>query len=177
MDRQKVAGVLGTVCGALIVIALLLNWWGYPAAFDHPEDLPRAAAFSAEQAASSGREPHLDAFEFFKVRDLVWLAAGVVGFAFGLIALTRARIATLVTAAVGALALVAALLIALTLISPPDYADPGPESVKPFDFGVDLPLSAQPGAFVALAAAWGLVISVGVALVEGERRRRRAGHP
>jgi hypothetical protein len=67
--------------------------------------------------------------------------------------LVASRVAAVAAAVVGALALITTLLIGSTLASPPDYADARrPESVKPFDFGVDLPLSPEVGGFVALAA-------------------------
>jgi hypothetical protein len=160
------------VSGALLVVALWADWWGLPSAFDDPADLPSAAAFAARQATRSGQDFAADAFRFFGFRDILWLTAGVVGFAFGLIVLTIPRVPTLAGAAVGFLALAAAILVAVTLISPPDYAEVGPEGAPRFNFGVELPLSRSAGGFVALAAALGVAIGAGLALMAGERSRR-----
>ena len=156
LDRTKTAGVLLTVSGALLVIALLLDWWGYPPAFDHPEDLPDEVAFLAESVRDSAQDVKHDGFAAFEVRDLLWLVAGIAGFAFGLVVLTASRIPPFATAVVGALAIAAAVLLAITLIAPPDYVDLATDSDRTLDLGVDLPLNREAGGFVALAAAFGM---------------------
>jgi hypothetical protein len=166
---RRAAGLLLLVSGALLVVALLLDWWGFPSAFDNPADLPRAAEFSAVQYMT-GQELDADAFELFDFRDILWLAAGVAGFALGWIVLTVPRVPTVVTAAVGFLAVAALILIALTLISPPDFADFLGGDVN---LGVDLPLSRDAGGFVAFVAACGVVIGAGLVFIGGERRGRR----
>lgn len=157
--------MVATVSGALLVVALLLDWWGLPSAFDEPANLPSAAAFSAEAFRMSGEEFAVDAFEWFEFRDILWLVTGVAGFACGLIVLTAPRARAVPAAVAALLALAATILISLTLISPPDFADLGPkDGGKEFDFGVDLPLSREPGGFIALAAALGIGIGAVLAL-------------
>jgi hypothetical protein len=170
MDRTKAGGVLLTASGALLVIALLLDWWSYPPAFDRPDDLPAEIAFLAESLRDSGQEFNADGFAVFEVRDLLWLAAGIAGFAFGLVILTASRTPAIATAVFGVLAIAAAVLLAITMIAPPDYADLAPDSEKRPDFGVDLPLSRQVGGFVALAAGSGMVCGAGLAWRAGLRR-------
>ena len=89
-----------------------------------------------------------------------------------LVLVTR-RAQRTITALVAALALVAVLLIALTLISPRDFADPGPEELR-VDFGIDLPVDPEPSVLAALVAALGCVAGATVAMASSPLRARQA---
>ena len=73
------------------MVSLFLDWWSYPPAFDDPAALPDALRFLAEGITSDPQANKFDAFRFFSYRDVLWLGAGVIGFAFGLLALTLRR--------------------------------------------------------------------------------------
>jgi hypothetical protein len=175
MSAARTGGVIMAVSGALLVAALLLDWWEFPSAFENPDDLPRAAAFVAEAVTESGQPLDADAFEFFEFRDLAWLVIGVCGSAVGLALTAGARIPLQIRELVLVLVIGATLTIAATLIWPPDYADSGPEPREPFDFGVDLPLGVDLGGLVALAAALGLTAGATVGVRSGQRARRPSG--
>lgn len=161
--------MIAAVCGALLVVGLMLDWWGYPSAFDHPEDLPGGAGFVAEGVTESGQDRDVDAFRFFDGRDLLWLAIGIAGFAWGLLVLTEVRVPRLATAALAVVTSAGAAWLLLTLVSPPDFADLGPGDQPGFDFGVDLPLNPQVGVYVALAASLGLIAAIGLGLARSGR--------
>lgn len=150
-----------TSAGALLIVALSLDWWGYPEAFDHPDSLTPEAQFAAEAIRDSASPiPRTDAYEFFDFRDALWLATGIAGFGLGLLVLIGARFVRAAAAIVAALAAVSTVWIALTIISPPDYAEVAvPDGVKPVDFGMDLPFDPRFGAYLALAAAATLTIA------------------
>ena len=170
MDRGKLGGVLATCSGAVLIVALLLTWWDYPSAFEHPADLPKAAQSTAEViAANGGQTVQPNAFDFFAIRDVVFLATGLIGFGFGLCLLVFDRLATAAKMAVGVVCLVALGLLIATLLSPPDYAEVGPAGGKPFDFGVSLPLHPEVGLFVALGSVVGLLAGVGLSIAEPGR--------
>jgi hypothetical protein len=166
------AGVVLVLSGALLLTSLWMDWWGLPAAFHHPADLPSAAAFTAKQTSPLAA----DAFKYYDFRDILWVVAGVGGLTLGLLSLVRPRLSIPLAPVVGLLAIAALVFIAITLISPPDYADIGNYTGPHFDYGVDLPLSRDSGGFVALGAAIALVIGVGLLLVGEESRGKAATH-
>jgi len=104
------------------------------------------------------------AFEFFEFRDVLWLVAGVLTFAFGLFVLVTGLSPRPIAALLATIALAAALLVALALIAPPDYADLVPEEAR-LDFGVDLPLDPEFSPFLALVAALGCIAGAAIAVV------------
>ena len=170
MDRRKLGGVVATCFGALLIVALLLPWWDYPSAFEHPADLPKSAQFTAETiAADGGQSVEPDAFDFFAIRDIALLATGLIGFGFGLCLLVFDHLAMAARMAVGAICLVALALLIATLAAPPDFAELGPSGQKPFDFGVSLPLHPEVGVFVALGSVVGLLVGVGLSTLSPPR--------
>lgn len=172
MNRQRWAGAAAVASGALLVIALLLDWWGYPTLFADPTALPSAARFAAEQIDANGRALEADGFALFESRDILWLATGIAAFAVGLQSLLTQRIAVVLSACLGILALSSVTLVTATLIWPPDFADLAPTSTPPLNFSVDLPLHPEAGIFVALIASFGILASAAVLLFGGEGRHR-----
>jgi hypothetical protein len=188
MTATRAAGVLAAVSGALLVVALLLPWWGVPGDLIDP---PAGAAGPLDFMAMGFDDPwaaeeRWDGYEWFDFWDAVWLAAGVVGFAFGIGLLVVPRVPLPITVAVGALAFVAVVLIAIVLAVPPDYMDEGAEQAaeaaeaagkeprgEPDDFGLSLPFSREYGGFLALAAALGVTAAAALALVAGMRPTAR----
>ena len=102
--KAQGVGVIAVVSGALLVISLLLSWWGLPEdLLDPPADAPGAVKVMAEAYADSGQTVAADGFEFFELRDLVWLVTGIVAFLFGLAVLLGLPAARMLGAAAGAL--------------------------------------------------------------------------
>ena len=176
------AGVIAATAGALLVVALLLTWWGYPPVLtDPPSDLPGELDFTAEAVREQAEREKFgiarftpDGFEFFDVRDVVWLVTGISGFALGLSALAGSRLTALLAPASAGLALASVVLIVVTLISPPDYLEFNNESIRegggrPFEIDYEVPLGRELGGWVALVAALG----VGAASVLALRASRR----
>lgn len=97
------------------MIALLLPRWSTPPLLlDPPADAPDEITFIAETfEASEGIVE--DAYTFFSIEDLVWLATGILGFTFGLALLVSNRAPRPAAGIVAGLALISA-----AVISPPD---------------------------------------------------------
>jgi hypothetical protein len=177
------AGLIAATAGALLVVALLLTWWGNPPVLtDPPSDLPAELDIISEgirEQAASDEGPGIarftpDGFEFFDIRDIVWLVTGISGFALGLSALAGSRLTPLLARATAALALASALLIAVTLISPPDYIEVNNEFTeeaggRPFDIDYDVPFGRELGGWVALVAALGVGAGAFLALRAARR--------
>jgi hypothetical protein len=161
---MRTAGVIAIVCGVVLVVALLLDWWGLPSAFEHPEDLPNPARFIADAAARSGRDTDADAFTVFHGRDVIWLVVGIAGLAWGLLVLNGVRVPRAAAVLLFVAGAGSAISILVILLVPPDYADLGPGVQPPVDLGVDLPLDSKVGGYIGLAAAIGLTAGAGLGL-------------
>jgi hypothetical protein len=174
--RLAPVGAAVTVGSALLLIGLLLNWWENPSAFDDPKSLPGEARFAAQMEADNPQPLNADGFAFYESRDLVWLISAIVGFGFGLTLLWIRRTPWLGAAFVAVVALVSLVLLAASLISPPDYGTLAPGERYDYDFGVDLPMSPRPGIFVALIGALGVALaaSLGAVIARGTRAGMRS---
>lgn len=165
LDRYA-AGAAGlVVAGALLVVSLLLDWWGVPPVLlDPPPNAPEEIALPAESISASAESWHLeDAFGFYEVRDILWLATGIGCFAMGLVVLLRGSLSRWLLAGAGIAAMASLVLIALSLISPPDYLEETRELIEdaggeaPPAVAFEAPFGREAGPWVALAAAGGLV--------------------
>lgn len=166
MDYRLTAGAaLAVVSGGLLVLSLFLDWWSYPPAFDDPAALPDALRPVAEAVSSDPQARQFDAFRFFSYRDVLWLGAGILGFAFGLLALAVRRAFTLLALLALLLALAAFGFVADSLVSPPDYGD-----LAPGNFAVELPFGREIGLYVALAASLGVAVGSALVLAAGRGR-------
>lgn len=178
------AGAIAATAGAMLVVALLLTWWGYPPVLtDPPSDLPGDLDLLSEslqeQAQVEGEPGALrvgaDAFGLYDVRDIVWLITGIAGFALGLSALAGSRLTAVLAPVTAGLALVSIVLIAQALISPPDYLEIQNEFFgeaggrRPFEIDYDVPFGRELGGWVALVGA----IGVGAGAVLALRSERR----
>jgi hypothetical protein len=113
----------------------------------------------------------VDAFEYYDVRDVVWLVTGIACFALGLgLLLGLTPIPWLLGAA--AIAAIASLaLVAMALISPPDYLEVSRELIEdaggeqdPFPGTTfDLPFGRELGPWTALVASAGLAAGAVIA--------------
>ena len=175
---MKAAGAIATTAGALLVVALLLNWWGLPPRLvDPPADAPEEISFMAD--AYEGHRPDLadsvqpsievDGFRFYEGRDLIWLVTGIASFAFGLALLLAPRVSPAITAAVAVAGAVSLALVALELISPPDFLQMlGGGGGDPIKLDYDLPVGREFGPWLALIASAG-VLAGGLLALRGER--------
>ena len=177
------AGVIAATAGALLVVSLLLTWWDYPPVLvDPPSDLPSELDLLSERIQEQaevedvGYDPFSpDGFEFYDLRDIVWLVTGIGGFALGLSALAGARLTALLAPLMLVLAAASIVLIVQALISPPDYVEltnefyGGAEAQPPFEFDYDVPFGRELGGWVALVAALGVGAGSVLAL-RGDRR-------
>ena len=172
------AAVIATTCGALLVVSLQLAWWGVPPSFiDPPDDLPAELEQIAEAAARETEDLpseavnryERDAFAYFEFRDTVWLVTGIAGFALGLGALAGWRFTKPLAVVTAALGLASAILIALVLISPPDYIGITNHFFEeiggqgPFEIEYDAPFGREAGGWIGLSAALG--VALGAVLV------------
>jgi hypothetical protein len=154
-SMKTIAGVVAATAGALLVVSLLLPWWGVPPVFlDPPSDASEEIKFAAEGFEGNGTGLEQDAFRFFGIKDLLWLFTGVAGFGFGLFLLTRTAVSPAPGAVIAGLSVVSLVLVAAVIVSPPDYFE-----IARAEYGGGLddadpeaPLGREPGAFVALAA-------------------------
>lgn len=164
---MKVAGVLITTAGAVLVIALLLPWWGTPPVFsDPPADASEEIRFAADSFEQSGIEIEEDAFRFYELKDLLWLATGIAGFALGLTLIAGGAVRRYLLAALAGLGILSAVLIAGAILAPLDYFEvsSAEAGIEPVVSG-EAPFSLDPGIFVALAAAIALVGATALAAV------------
>ncbi|MDX6582375.1 MAG: hypothetical protein QOI10_1559 [Solirubrobacterales bacterium] len=161
LSKAQLAGVIAVTSGAVLVISLMLDWWGLPDDLLHPPaNAPKEIQFMAEAYADSGQVIAHDGFEFFEVRDVIWLITGIVAFVFGLALLLSLPAARVLGVAVGALGLVSLILVAMALISPPDFLKINEErGGSPLGLDFDLPLSRKVGGWLALAASLSITAS------------------
>lgn len=166
MTRVQTAGVLAVSAGAVLVISLLLGWWSLPGDLvDPPADAPSEIEMISE-GYKDGPGIVRDGFEFFDFRDVVWLITGIAAFIFGLATLVGKPAARPLGFAVAGLALVSIVLLAITLISPPDFFEIIEDRGASYGIDYDLPLTREIGPWVALAASLGVLASA----VLGRRR-------
>ena len=168
---MKAAGAIATTAGALLVVALLLNWWGLPPRLvDPPADAPEEISFMADAYADSVQPSiEVDGFRFYEGRDLIWLVTGIASFAFGLALLLAPRVSPAITAAVAVAGAVSLALVALELISPPDFLQMlGGGGGDPMKLDYDLPVGREFGPWLALIASAG-VLAGGLLALRGER--------
>jgi hypothetical protein len=150
--------------GALLVISLLLDWWGVPGGLiDPPADAPKEIQFMADAYRQAGPVPAHDGFEFYDFRDVVWLVTGIAAFGFGLATLLELRGARALGLIAGVLGLLSAVTIAAALIWPPDLLELGAEQTgQPQRLDYDLPLSHKIGGWLALISSLGVASVVRV---------------
>jgi hypothetical protein len=163
--EDRIAGVLATVSGALLVVSLFISWWGLPDTLTNPPpNLPDEIAFMAG-AAAEGDASSLSALELYSGRDLLWLAAGTGAFAFGIVLLLQLEVARLVRIAIGVVALVSLVLIVLELASPPDLLQLSVErGAEPLDIDFELPFTRELGIWIAAVGAAGSSVAAAVSL-------------
>jgi hypothetical protein len=168
--HARLAGVIAATAGALLVVALFVDWWGPPPRLlDPPANLPSELEFVADGfERRTGFFPEIDAFAFYAVRDVIWLITGIAGFAYGLALLLGARIARPLGGFVAIAAVASVVLLVAAIISPPDYLQVQDDrGAPPLDIDFDLPFGREIGPWLALLGALGLVASA----IAATRRR------
>lgn len=158
---KTTAGVVAATAGALLVVSLLLPWWGIPPVFlDPPAGAPEEITFAATAFETNGAELEEDGFRYFAAKDLLWLSTGLAGFVFGLLLLIRRSVGWVPGAAVAGLSVISVVLLAAVIASPPDYFELARDElggqVRGDAAEAVAPMGREPGAFVALVATLAL---------------------